>query len=146
MLVCEKLLYIAESLGVPRHNTYEHTDSLVSMHWICTNKNKLKLYVSIRLPKVQQTIIQILFLPGKFNPADLVSKTHASKGCINSKFWTTGPAFLQQENNDWFEKNKLEEVKQNSDPETKINDYQTEFRQIPEASIFKCKITPAIPS
>ena len=85
-------------------------------------------------------------MPGKFNPADLVSKPQASKEYINNKFWTTGPSFLQQENNDWLEKYKLEKVIQNNIPETEVNDYQTEFKQIPEANIFNSKITPAIPS
>ena len=75
VLVCEKLLYRAESLVIPLHNIYAHTDSLVSMHWISKNKNNLKLYVSNRVAKIQQTKIQVLFLPGKFNPADLVGKS-----------------------------------------------------------------------
>ena len=100
VLVCEKLLYIADSLGVPLHNIYAHTDSLVSIHWISKDKNNLKAYVSNRVAKIQQTKIQILFVPGKFNPADLVSKPQPSKEYINNKFWTTGPSFLQQGNND----------------------------------------------
>ena len=48
VLACEKVLYIAESLGVTLHNIYAHTDSLVSMHWISKNKNDLKLYPSCK--------------------------------------------------------------------------------------------------
>ena len=43
VLVCEKLLYIANSLEVPLDNLYAHTDSLVSMHWINKDKNNLNL-------------------------------------------------------------------------------------------------------
>merc|ERR1711954_310588 len=57
-----------------------------------------------------------------------------------------GPSFLQQENNDWLEKYKLEKVIQNNIPETEVNNYQTEFKQIPEANIFNSKITPTITS
>ena len=94
VLVCEKLLYIAESLGIPIINIYAHNDSLVSMHWISKNKNNLKTYVSNRVAKIQQTNIQILFVPGKKNPADLVSKPKPCKDYINNKFWTTGPEFF----------------------------------------------------
>ena len=110
VLVCEKLLYIAESLGIPISNIYAHTDSLVSMHWIGKNRNNLKLYVSNRVSKIQQSKIQILFVPGKYNPADLVSKPKPSKEYINNKFWTTGPSFLQQETNEWIETYKMEKV------------------------------------
>ena len=146
VVVCEKLLYIADSLGVPLHNIYAHTDSLVSILWISKDKNNLKAYVSNRVEKIRQTKIQILFVPGKFNPADLVSKPQPSKEYINNKFWTTGPSFLQQENNDWIDKYKMEEVIQNNVPETEVNNYQTEFKQIPEANIFNSKLTPTIPS
>ena len=146
MLVCEKLLFIAEYLRVPLHNIYADTDSMVTMHWISKNKYNLKLYVWNSVTKFQLTKIQILFLPVKFNHADLVSKPQASKEYINKKFWTTGASFLQQENNDWFDKYKLEEVIQNNVPETEVIDYQTEFMQIAEANILNNKITPAIPS
>ena len=38
------------------------------------------------------------------NPADLVSKPKPCKDYINNLFWTTGPTFLQQEDNNWIEK------------------------------------------
>ena len=110
VLVCEKLLYRAESLVIPLHNIYAHTDSLVSMHWISKNKNNLKLYVSNRVANFKSAIIQILIVPGKFDPADLVIKPQASKGHSNNKFWTTGSSFLKKEDNDWLKKCKLEEV------------------------------------
>ena len=40
----------------------------------------------------------------------------------------------------------MEEVIQNNVPETEVNNYQTEFKQIPEANIFNSKITSVIPS
>ena len=78
VLVCAKLLYIANSLEIPLDNLFAHTDSLVSMHWINKDKNNLKTYVSNRVEKIQQTNIQIVFVPGKQNPADLVSKPKPS--------------------------------------------------------------------
>ena len=80
------------------------------MHWISKNKNNLKTYVSNRVAKIQQTKIQILFVPGKENPADLVSKPKPSKDYINNTFWTTGPSFLQQDNDEGIEKYKLDKL------------------------------------
>ena len=116
------------------------------MHWISKNKNDLKLHVSNRVVKIQQTKIQILFVPGKLNPADLVSKPQPSKEYINNTFWTTGPPFLQQDNNNWLDKYKLEEVIQNNVPDPEIDDYQTEFKHIPEDNIFNSKISRTNPS
>ena len=73
VLVCEKLLYIAEALGLSTNQLFAHTDSLVSLHWINKNKNNLKTYVSNRVAKTQQSKIQVLFTPGNQNPADLCS-------------------------------------------------------------------------
>ena len=144
--MCEKLLYIAESLGIPINNIYAHTDSLVSIHWISKNKNNLKLYVSNRVEKIQNSKIQIYFVPGKQNPADLVSKPKPSKEYINNTFWTSGPTFLQQDNNNWLEKYKMEVMIQDNLPDTEVNEYQTEFRKVPEANLFNSKITPETPS
>ena len=116
------------------------------MHWISKNKNNLKTYVSNRVAKIQQTNIQILFVPGKENPADLVSKPKPCKDYINNKFWTTGPEFLQLEDNHWIEKFDLKTVVQSKLPEEEMDEFKTEFKQIPEANIFNSKITPEIPS
>ncbi len=51
VLVCEKLLYIVEALGISTNQAFAHTDSLVSLHWINKNKNYLNPYVSNRVAK-----------------------------------------------------------------------------------------------
>ena len=95
------------------------------MHWIGKKYNNLNTYVSNRVAKIQQIKIQILFVPGKENPADLVSKPKPSKDYINNTFLTTGPSFLQQDNDGWNEKYKLDTIIQNNIPETEIDDFQT---------------------
>ena len=59
LLACEKLIYIAEALGINKDHIYAHTDSLVSLHWVNKDKNALKLYVSNRVNKIQKTHINI---------------------------------------------------------------------------------------
>ena len=66
------------------------------MYWKSENKNNLKFGVSNRVAKIQQTKIQIIFVPGKFIPADLVSKAHPSKQYNKNTFWATGPSCLKQ--------------------------------------------------
>ena len=78
-------------------------------------------------------------MPGKFNPADLVSKPQPIKEYIDNKFWTPGPSFLQQENNDWIDKYTLEDVIHNNILEIEVNDYQTEFKPLTEANNFNSK-------
>ena len=145
VLVRAKLLYIANSLEIPLDNLFAHTDSLVSMHWINKDKNNLKTYVSNRVEKIQQTNIQIVFVPGKQNPADLVSKPKPSKEYIDNTFWNLGPTFLHQSDNTWLEKYKMDTVIQNNLPDTIANDFQKEFKQIPEINIFSSNIKPEAP-
>ncbi len=89
---------------------FAHTDSLVSMNWINKNRNNLKTYISNRVEKIQQSNIQILFTPGKQNPADLCSKPHPSKEYINNTFWTTGPSYIQQGDDKFIEEYRIENV------------------------------------
>ena len=86
VLVCEKLLYISQSLGISITIIYAHTDSLASIHLIGINKNCLNTYVSNRVAKIHKTSIHILFVPGKENPANLVSKPKPCKDYIKTYF------------------------------------------------------------
>jgi len=144
VLVCEKLLYIAEALGISTNQVFAHTDSLVSLHWINKNKNNLKTYVSNRVAKIQQSKIQVLFTPGKQNPADLCSKPKPSKEYINNPFWTTGPSYIQQSDNEWMEKYKMENVlqlDQNKIPEEKFEEFKNEIKETVSISVNTAKIT-----
>ena len=57
-------------------------------------------------------------MPIKFNHADLFSKPLHSKEYIDNKLGTTGPSFLQQENNDWLDLYKWVSVIKKKIPET----------------------------
>ena len=144
VLVCEKLLYIAEALGLSTNQLFAHTDSLVSLHWINKNKNNLKTYVSNRVAKIQQSKIQVLFTPGKQNPADLCSKPKPSKEYINNPFWTTGPSYIQQSDNDWMEKYKIENIlqlDQNTIPKEKLAEFENEIKESISITVNTADIT-----
>ena len=53
---------------------------------------------------------------------------------------------LQRDNNNWIEKYKVEIMIQDNLPGTEVDEYQTEFRKVPEVNLFNCKINPATPS
>ena len=142
VLVCEKLLYIANALGLTSEQIFAHTDSLVSMCWINKNKNNLKQYVSNRVNKIQQSKIKIFFTPGKLNPADLCSKPKPSKEYINNVFWTTGPSYLNQTDNTWIEVYKGENILQQKLPQEEEEIIQTEINETIKANIHLAKITP----
>ena len=129
LLVCEKLIYIAEALGIKIENTFAHTDSLVSLHWVNKDKNTLRLYVSNRVNKIQQTNIKILFTPGTQNPADLCSKPKPGRDYINNPFWTTGPSYLQQNDNSWLEKYDLKNVVTEQLSEKEMDFYNEELKK-----------------
>ena len=42
-----------------------------------------------------------------------------------------------------LKKYKMEVVIQDNLPDTEVTEYQTEFRKVPEANLFNCKITTA---
>ena len=135
VLLCEKLLYIAKSLDMNNDQVFAHTDSLVSMHWINKNKNNLKTYISNRVEKIQQSNLQILFTPGKQNPADLCSKPHPSKEYINNTFWTTGPSYIQQGDDKFIEEYRMENVLKSKLPEEELENFNIELKPITSINI-----------
>ena len=124
VLATEKAHYIAKALDIREDQIYIHTDSLVSLHWINKNKNTLKLYVSNRVHKIQQSKVKILFTPGTKNPADLCSKPKPCKDYVNNSFWMNGPDYLQQEDNEWLEKYDLNNILKDQLPKGKWNHSQ----------------------
>ena len=63
-----------------------------------------------------------------------------------SEFFFPMWLLLPHSRNHWIEKIDLKTVVQGRLPEEEMDEFQTEFKQIPEANIFKSKITPEIRS
>ena len=74
LLGCIKGDYLIKILNIPRKNIILHTDSAVCFHWIQTNYEKLKVYVSNRVQKIQKYDFKIIYVPGELNPADFCDK------------------------------------------------------------------------
>ena len=73
-----------------------------------------------------------MFVPGKQNPADLISKPKPSKEYIDSTFWNLGPILLLQAS--WLEQYKMDIIIPSNLPDSTTNDYYKEFKQIPEVN------------
>ena len=98
LLGCIKGDYLIKILNIPRKNIILHTDSAVCFHWIQTNYEKLKVYVSNRVQKIQKYDFKIIYVPGEMNPADFVTKKTNIEKYLNNPFWQHGPEFLDETN------------------------------------------------
>ena len=74
LLGCIKGGYLVEILKIPKENVILHTDSLVCFHWIQSNCEKLKVYVSNRVRKIQKYGFKIIYVSGELNPSDFLTK------------------------------------------------------------------------
>ena len=98
LLGCIKGDYLIKILNIPRKNIILHTDSAVCFHWIQTNYEKLKVYVSNRVQKIQKYDFKIIYVPGEMNPADFVTKKTNIEKYLHNPFWKHGPKFLDETN------------------------------------------------
>ena len=96
LLGCIKGEYLMNILKIKKENVILHTDSLVCMHWIRNNPDKLKVYVSNRVLKIQNSRFRIIYVPGELNPSDFVTKKTSVEKYLNNSFWQNGPKFLKE--------------------------------------------------
>ncbi|KAH9410320.1 hypothetical protein TYRP_010079 [Tyrophagus putrescentiae] len=71
------------------------TDSQVTWHRIQADANKFAAFVMNRVRRIQASSspAQWYFIPGKVNPADLVSRGTLIRHLISSDLWAHGPSF-----------------------------------------------------
>ena len=96
VLGCIKGEYLMNILKIKKERVILHTDSLVCMHWIRNNPAKLKIYVSNRVQKIQNSNFMIIYVPSELNPADFVTKKTSVEKYLNNNFWQNGPSFLKE--------------------------------------------------
>jgi hypothetical protein len=79
------------------------TDSTDVLYWIRGQSRRYKPFVSHRVAEIQSSTspIQWRHVPGKMNPADLASRGAKLTEMIGESLWTTGPQFLQKEEESW---------------------------------------------
>ena len=79
LLGCIKGDYLVKVLNVPRKNVILHTDSFVCFYWIQSNYEKLKVYVSNRVRKIQMYDFKIIYVLGSSTHRIMLQKTTVEK-------------------------------------------------------------------
>lgn len=79
------------------------TDSLIVLYWVKSSPLKLKQFVSNRVKEIQEstTGAKWLHVPGKENPADLISRGIPMSVLRESRLWFHGPDWLSKPEEDW---------------------------------------------
>ncbi|XP_071517674.1 uncharacterized protein [Panulirus ornatus] len=77
---------------------YCWTDSKVALSWIKGDPNRWKTFVANRVTEIQSLIppVQWKHIPGKDNPADLISRGAFAEDLISCTSWLNGPAWLSE--------------------------------------------------
>lgn len=110
------------------------TDSMDVLHWIRGQSRKYKPFVAHRVATIQShsSPTQWRHVPGKLNPADLASRGTQMENLIGDNIWTTGPEFLQKDEDHWpaLERGETEKLSAEA---------QEELPKIPRKEAVACK-------
>ncbi|XP_055527801.1 uncharacterized protein LOC129720363 [Wyeomyia smithii] len=79
------------------------SDSMVVLHWLRMSPHTCKTFVANRIAEIQELThnAKWLHVPGKNNPADLVSRGLSVGELVNSKLWKYGPEWLHEGEGHW---------------------------------------------
>lgn len=94
---------IVKSLHIHFHNIVFWTDSTIVLAWLNTPPNQLKTFVQNRVVEINELTTNACWfhVQGKNNPADLLSRGLYLNELSASTLWWTGPAFLQENVDNW---------------------------------------------
>ncbi|KAK5856900.1 hypothetical protein PBY51_010180 [Eleginops maclovinus] len=72
------------------------TDSMITLHWICSSAQKWKQFVGNRVTEIQSLTNPELWshIAGKINPADLPTRGQTVENLKHSHLWWNGPSFV----------------------------------------------------
>lgn len=112
---------IVKALDLKMSDVTYWVDSLDVLHWIRNQSRIFKTFVANRVSTIQQSTnpSQWRHVPGKQNPADLISRGAKVSKLVEDRFWWQGPEFLKEDSSEWpitpMKTNKVElsEVKLN---------------------------------
>ncbi|XP_044312751.1 uncharacterized protein LOC123037192 [Drosophila rhopaloa] len=78
------------------------TDSRIVLQWLTMHSSRLNCFVANRISEMQSTTSNITWrhVPGKDNPADIVSRGCAASELMET-IWFRGPSFLRQDSSGW---------------------------------------------
>ena len=95
------------------------TDSMITLHWICSSAQKWKQFVANRVTEIQSLTNPEAWshIAGKINPADLPTRGQSVDKLIQSQLWWNGPSVLTT--TDQSEETDEEHVQDNMNAELK---------------------------
>ncbi|XP_055522534.1 uncharacterized protein LOC129716721 [Wyeomyia smithii] len=81
------------------------TDSTIVLHWIKSQSNVWKVFVSNRIAEIQRLTKGRTWrhVPTEQNPADLISRGMMTSQILNDELWWHGPCFLKDPVDSWPE-------------------------------------------
>ena len=96
---------IRRELDIPIDNSWFWTDSTSVLKYIANNETRFKTFVANRLAIIHDgsRLHQWKYVPTKQNPSDCASRGMSGKTLKESKFWSSGPDFLWQSEDNWTE-------------------------------------------
>lgn len=94
---------VARVLKLPITSHCFWTDSTDVIYWIRGQSKNFKPFVANRVSEIQDDTLpgQWLHVPGKFNPADHLTRGLGAEAIMRDSNWSHGPEFLTQEAVDW---------------------------------------------
>ncbi|KAF2898721.1 hypothetical protein ILUMI_07455 [Ignelater luminosus] len=90
---------VKATLGVNLDRSYAWTDSTITLAWVRTLPNCLKVFVSDRVAEIQENCKDVIWwqVPTADNPADVLSRGISPLKLIQPNIWFRGPSFLLQD-------------------------------------------------
>ncbi|XP_066598844.1 uncharacterized protein [Prorops nasuta] len=78
-------------------------DSTITLHWINTSPNLLKIFVSNRVREIRELTTNCIWrhINTKNNPADALSRGQLPDAFLQNQMWFNGPSWLQQPESKW---------------------------------------------
>ena len=99
LLAARLLAYVKNALQIPEVRYSCWSDSTVALSWIKGNPNRFKQFVANRVQEIQSLTDpeSWLYVPGKKNPADILTRGFEAVDLISSELWWQGPPDVTSE-------------------------------------------------
>jgi hypothetical protein len=103
LLAARLLMFVKKSLRVSDVNYCCWSDSKVALGWIKGDANRFKPFVANRVQEIQNATDpkNWMYIPGKENPADILTRGFEAERLISSEIWWLGPVNLPNKEADW---------------------------------------------
>ena len=114
---------LLHELDLPVERVQYWTDSTLVLQYINNNSHRVKVFVANRVTEIHEVSQSSSWshVPGKDNPADILSRGVMDPEALIGTSWFTGPTFLTQDEDHW-PNNKIDDLNPD-DPEIRQKSY-----------------------